>query len=180
MNRPPQQQQLLKKQHAATKQKPNLEEQQKKQAEILKRREKERHQRAIAISKKEKQDRAKKKRMQIAMTVMLTIVVAFIIAPKPRLIHYQKLNVEAYSIYIPQAFTDAGYLIDSTQKAIIDEKLNLLFLCRNTQDVGECLQYEIIETKGLFITTWFWFKYHFRWEMLVGDDVNPEQASPAN
>lgn len=180
MSTPPQRQQLLKKQHNASKQKPSLEEQKQRQAEILKRREQERHQRAIAIAKKEQKERAKKRKTQILSSVVLVIIISLVLIPKPKLLHYQKLNIEAYSIYVPHLFAANGFLVDSKQEAIIDEKLNLLFLCRSTKNQGDCLQYEIIETRGIFITIWFWFKYHFWWGMLFGDDVNPEQSPPAN
>lgn len=180
MSNPPQKQQLLKKQHNSTKQKPSLEEQKKKQAEVLKRREQERHQRAIAIAKKERADKNKRRKLRLLSVLATIVIVSLIVIPKPKLIHYQKLSVEAYSIYVPGIIEKNGSLIDSEQTAIIDTKLNLLFLCRGDQKTGECLQYEIIETRGIFITIWFWFKNYFRWDMLFGDDKNPKQSSPAN
>lgn len=180
MSTPPHKQQLLTKQHNASKQKPSLEEQKKKQAEILKRRDQERHQRAAAIAKRDKLERSKKRKRQTLSVILGVIIIALIIVPKPKLIHYQKLSIDAYSIYVPYLFEENGFLVDSKQQAIIDDKLNLLFLCRGKQKAGECLQYKIIETRGLFITIWYWFKHYFRWAMIFGDDVNPEQSSPSS
>jgi hypothetical protein len=79
------------------------------------------------------------------------IFVAVLIVPKPKLLVYKKLDLVANSIYIPGWFGQPGFLLDSTQRVIVDESLGLVYLCyQKKQPKEHCNRFTFIEQKGVF------------------------------
>jgi hypothetical protein len=77
--------------------------------------------------------------------------IAFIIAPKPQLLIYKKLDLVANSIYIPGWFGQPGFLLDSDQRVVIDKPLGLVYLCyKKEQPKEHCNRFNFIEQKGIF------------------------------
>ncbi|MFT5162728.1 MAG: hypothetical protein ACI9FJ_001305 [Alteromonadaceae bacterium] len=93
---------------------------------------------------KPKGQRVIKKTLQVLICL---VFISFIIAPKPQLIVYKKLNLVAQSIYLPGWFGTDGKFLDSSQRVIINKSLGVIYLCYAK---GECNRYQFIEQKGLF------------------------------
>jgi hypothetical protein len=110
---------------------------------------------AQAAQQARKSKTAVKKKSGIVKKLMNTIlgliVLAAIIAPKPQLLIYKKLNLVASSIYIPGFFGSPGRLLDSPQAVIIDKPMAVVYLCfGQIADKTQCNNYQFIEQKGMF------------------------------
>jgi hypothetical protein len=110
---------------------------------------------AQARAEPRKQKMAVKKGSGVVKKFMMTILglaaIVAIIAPKPQLLIYKKLNLTANSIYLPGWFGQPGRFLDSNQRVVIDEQLSLVYLCfDDVQDKEKCNRYQFIEQKSMF------------------------------
>lgn len=77
-------------------------------------------------------------------------IIGLIIVPKPKLLVYQKLGLVSNSIYIPGWFGATGYIMDSSQRVIIEDNLGLVYLCyQKDQPKEHCNRYTFVEEKGM-------------------------------
>lgn len=116
-------------------------------------------QQSTKVSKKVSAKKKSSAGSRIFQVFLALFFVGLIIVPKPKLIVYKKLSLVANSIYIPGWFGSPGYMLDSTQRVIIDESLNIIYFCY-AKDLPkeQCNRYEFIEKKGMFSALWHYYQ----------------------
>ncbi len=139
---------------------PSTEDAKKQRLAVQRKREEEKLQKEIRLAELQKKQARANTRRKILATFFIVIISAMIIYPKPRLITYEKLQLASVSIYVPDGFNDYGKLTDSDQIAIIDEQLNILYLCTDKSKLDGCLSYKLIESGGTVSVIWYWLVNH--------------------
>jgi hypothetical protein len=81
--------------------------------------------------------------------LLLLLVMALILLPKPELLRYQKLHTVATSIYWPGLYGVGEGLVDSDLAVYIDRSRQELNLCYQHEQTQQCTRYQILQQGGL-------------------------------
>lgn len=100
--------------------------------------------RAAAASQPEKS--TGKKLMLLSLLAILLVVIA---VPKPELIVYRKMNIQASSIYWPGLLGHGAGLLDSDLKVQFDSGRNEMSLCFEANSKTDCQTYFVEKREGL-------------------------------
>ncbi len=77
------------------------------------------------------------------------LLLAFILTPKPELIVYQQLNIQAKSVYWPGIFGFGAGLADSQMLVYLDDERREMRLCYAETSAVQCSKYRITHRGGL-------------------------------
>jgi hypothetical protein len=83
----------------------------------------------------------------IALSLFLIVIVML---PKPELIVYRKMNIQASSVYWPGLFGSQARLLDSDLQVSIDANRNEMNLCFEIKSKTDCQTFIIERRDGLF------------------------------
>ncbi len=87
---------------------------------------------------------------KIGLILLLSLVVLLVLFPKPELIVYRKMNIQASSVYWPGLFGHGEGLLDSNLQVTFDNGRNEMNLCFETKTKTDCQTYFIDKRDGLF------------------------------
>ncbi len=91
----------------------------------------------------------------ISYFIIFTLIILFIIAPKPKTYYYFSNNIEQQSIFIPSSIFNKSFILDSTYFDKISlkeiEKEKFLVLCSTDKSL-KCQQYKITKEDSLITT----------------------------
>lgn len=88
-----------------------------------------------------------KSKGKLGLIILLTILIVLVFAPKPELIVYRKMNIQASSIYWPGFMGRGAKLLDSELAVTIDEARREMTLC--FENNKNCQKYHIERQEGL-------------------------------
>jgi hypothetical protein len=91
-----------------------------------------------------------KSKGKLWLYLLLLIIIVLVAIPKPELIVYRKMNIQASSIYWPGLFGHGAGLLDSHLQVIIDAGRNEMSLCFEAKSNTDCQTYLIERRDGLF------------------------------
>lgn len=94
---------------------------------------------------------------KVWLGLILLLLVAVVITPKPQLLKYQSAGLVTQSIYIPGWFGKAGTILDTNQRALLAEDEQSLYLCFEGQTNEQCAKYQLRQQQGLFAAAMFWY-----------------------
>ncbi len=83
------------------------------------------------------------------LVVLISFVVLLVVFPKPELIVYRKMNIQASSIYWPGLFGRGEGLLDSNLQVSFDTGRNEMNLCFEAKSKTDCQTYTIDRRDGL-------------------------------
>ncbi len=86
---------------------------------------------------------------KIWLVVLISFVVLLVVFPKPELIVYRKMNIQASSIYWPGLFGRGEGLLDSNLQVSFDTGRNEMNLCFEAKSKTDCQTYTIDRRDGL-------------------------------
>ncbi len=81
--------------------------------------------------------------------LLVCILVLLIVVPKPELIVYRKMNIQASSIYWPGLFGHGEGLLDSNLQVSFETGRNEMNLCFEAKSKTDCQTYTIDRRDGL-------------------------------
>lgn len=80
---------------------------------------------------------------------LAVLLLALLLTPKPELIVYQQLNIQAKSVYWPGFFGMGAGLTDSQMLVFFDNERREMRLCYAGEPAVQCSKYQIIYRGGL-------------------------------
>ncbi len=86
---------------------------------------------------------------KLLLLSLLTILLVVIAVPKPELIVYRKMNIQASSIYWPGLLGHGAGLLDSDLKVQFDSGRNEMSLCFEANTKTDCQTYFVEKREGL-------------------------------
>ena len=104
---------------------------------------------------------AKKKSKTPLLIFISILAIGFVLAPKPQLVTYHKLDVVTKSVYISGLFGEPGQLLDSNQLVVIDESSSALYLCYPDTAEENCSRYNLVHKEGMVSAGIYWIKSKF-------------------
>ena len=106
-------------------------------------------------------DKSKGYKRKLALFILVLLAV---ICPKPGLISYQKLGLVSKSIYLPNWFnSQQGQLLDSHHRVLLNQDLEVLYLCPGTEvKPDNCQRYQIINNSGIWSALVFYFQQQLK------------------
>lgn len=86
---------------------------------------------------------------QLSAGILMTCIFSLILIPKPELIVYRQLNIQASSIYWPGIFGLGAGLTDSQMQVYLDDDRHEMRLCYTDEPTVQCSKYQITSRGGL-------------------------------
>lgn len=80
---------------------------------------------------------------------LAVVLLGLILTPKPELIVYQQLNIQAKSVYWPGIFGFGAGLMDSQMLVFLDDERHEMRLCYAQTAAIQCSKYRILQRGGL-------------------------------
>jgi len=80
---------------------------------------------------------------------LAVVLAGLILTPKPELIVYQQLNIQAKSVYWPGIFGFGAGLTDSQMLVYLDDERHEMRLCYAETSAIQCSKYRILQRGGL-------------------------------
>ncbi len=87
------------------------------------------------------------RKSKLGFIILIVGLIALILVPKPELIVYRKMNIQAQSIYWPGFMGQDAKLLDSELSVTIDEARQEMTLC--FENNNNCQKYHIEKQEGL-------------------------------
>ncbi|RRJ21000.1 hypothetical protein EIK76_08930 [Rheinheimera mesophila] len=97
-----------------------------------------------------------KKNIKLWLSLVLLLLMAFVIAPKPQLLEYHSAGLTTQSIYMPGWFGAEGIILDTNQRAVLAEDEQRLYLCFADQSKEQCAKYQLRQQQGFIAAAIFW------------------------
>jgi hypothetical protein len=89
--------------------------------------------------------------------IVILLLAAFVIAPKPQLLEYHSAGLTTQSVYMPGWFGKPGTILDTNQRAVLAEDEQRLYLCFEGQSNEQCAKYQLRHQQGFIAAAIYWF-----------------------
>ena len=89
--------------------------------------------------------------------MILLMVLALLLLPKPQLLEYQSAGIVTQSIYLPSYLGKPATILDTNQRAVLAEEEQSLYLCFEGQSNEQCAKYQLRKQQGVIAAMLFWF-----------------------
>jgi hypothetical protein len=90
-------------------------------------------------------------------SLLVLIVPALLLLPKPQLLEYQSAGIVTQSIYLPSYLGKPATILDTNQRAVLAEEEQSLYLCFEGQSNEQCAKYQLRKQQGVIAAALFWF-----------------------